>query len=212
MRHILTAALLASALGMGACGPINRGLESVNQPVVSRADYALDVSANALGYGSGAEERRIDGWFDALHLSYGDHVTIDDPSPGANSAAREAVARLLAQRGLLLGEESPTTPGQIAPGTVRIVVSRSSAEVHNCPNWDRISQPEFASSTMSNFGCAVNANLAAMVANPQDLVRGQSNAGGADARSVNKAVKAYRDAQPTASGGLKTESTKNGGQ
>lgn len=212
MRHILTAALLASALGMSACGPINRGLESVNQPVVSRADYALDVSADALGSGSGVEEHRIDGWFDALHLSYGDHVTIDDPSPRADSAVREAVARLLARRGLLLGEESPTTPGQIAPGTVRIVVSRSSAAVHNCPNWDRVSQPEFASSTMSNFGCAVNANLAAMVANPQDLVRGQSDATGADARSVNKAVKAYRDAQPTASSGLKTESTKNGGQ
>ena len=60
---------------------------------------------------------------------------------------------------------------------------------------------------MSNYGCAVNSNLAQMVANPDDLVRGQE-ARGSDSRAVTKAIKSYRDKSPTGNGELKSESTK----
>ena len=57
--------------------------------------------------------------------------------------------------------------------------------------------PEFDASTTSNFGCAVNSNLAQMVANPQDLITGQSGSTVRDARNVTKAIKTYRDLAPT---------------
>jgi pilus assembly protein CpaD len=211
MRRILTAALLATALATTACGPVNRGMESDNQPVIRRTDYVFDVSADALRSGSQAEARRLDGWFDALQLAYGDVVTLDDPSSYGDDATRAAIAAVLAHRGMLLGGQAPVTTGALQPGQVRVVVSRSSAAVPNCPDWSRPSQPEFAASAGSNFGCAVNSNLAAMIANPEDLVRGHADDGNADARSVNKAVKAYRDAIPSAVGGIKTESAKSGG-
>ncbi len=209
MRFLAPPALLGFALALGGCGPVNRGLDSVNQPVVSRTDYVFDASADALRDGSPAEAARIDAWFAALRLAYGDRVALDDPARSSDPAVRDAVSTLLARRGLLLSDATPVTEGPIAPGHVRLVVSRSEAAVPDCPNWDRRSQPELAASTMSNYGCAVNSNLAAMVANPEDLVRGVA-ASGTDGRSVNKAIKAYRDAPSTAAAGLRGENTKAG--
>ena len=67
---------------------------------------------------------------------------------------------------------------------------------------------------MSNYGCAVNSNLAAMVANPEDLVRGRSDGSVTDATMGGRAIGALRKATPSGAGGapLKTESTRNGNQ
>jgi pilus assembly protein CpaD len=48
---------------------------------------------------------------------------------------------------------------------------------------------------MSNFGCAVNSNLAAMVANPGDLVSGRESTS-TRCRARNKAIEAYRAREP----------------
>lgn len=205
MRHLPTAALLAIGLTLGACGPINRGLESVNQPVVARSDYAFDVNAVGLAGDRSAEAQRLAAWFDAIGLGYGDRVSIDE-SASYGGSSRETVSAVAARYGILVADQAPITSGAIAPGAVRVVVSRSTANVPNCPNWQRASHPEFSSSTMSNYGCATNSNMAAMVANPQDLVRGAAGTLN-DARTTSKAIKTYRDAEPTGKGGLKNEST-----
>lgn len=209
MKSALRIGLLATAFGLAACGPVNRGLESVNQPVVSRTDYVLDLRGDALTGQNSAEATRLDAWFDAIDLRYGDVVAIDDPNPYRGGDARDSVAAVVARHGLLLSRAAPVTAGPIEGGSLRVVVSRSVAEVPDCPNWDRISQPELAASGMSNYGCAVNGNLAAMIANPEDLVRGQE-AHDSDSRTVTKAIKTYRDAPTTGVGGLNREKTKGG--
>jgi pilus assembly protein CpaD len=206
MRLAPTAAILALGLTLAACGPVNRGLESVNQPVVNRTDFVLDVPAVGLGSPSSPEAKRVADWFDSLELGYGDRVSVDESSAYAG-ISRDVIAALAAKHGLLLSDTAPVTSGAIEPGAVRIVVSRNAASVSRCPNWDRPAAPEFAGSTMSNFGCATNANLAAMVANPEDLVRGQAGANG-DARTTAKAIKSYRDAKPTGEQGLEKTTTK----
>jgi pilus assembly protein CpaD len=207
--HAALGTLLAAGLALSACGPVNRGLDSVNQPVVSRTDYVLDVSADALRSGSTAETARIEAWFDALSLGYGDRIAIDEPSRSGDKGVRDALSTILARHGLLLSDKTPVTAGDIAPGAVRVIVSRSVAAVPSCPNWSRQSQPEFAGSTMSNYGCAVNSNLAAMMANPEDLVLGAST-DGVDARQVNKAITAYRTTPATGTAGLKAQSSRAG--
>ena len=206
MRRILTTLMITAGLSVSACGPVNRGLESANQPVVSRSDYVFDVSGDGIRADPASEARRIEGWFDALKIGYGDRVSLDDPSHSGD--ARELVSALLARRGLLLSDAAPVTSGEIAPGATRIIVSRSSALV-DCPNWDRKSQPEFASSTMSNYGCATNANLAAMVANPEDLIQGQNNTD-LDSTLASKAIRGYRDAALTGANGVKQQTTGKG--
>lgn len=201
--RIVTA--LAPALLLGACGGTqNRGVESVHQPVVSRTDYIFDVNTSGSGLAPG-ERQRLAGWMASLRLGYGDKVSIDDPNP-YGSGVREQVSAEVAHYGLLLSEEAPVTDAPVPSGTARIVISRMKATVPGCPDFSRASQPEFDSNTSSNQGCAVNSNLAAMVANPADLVRGQPGADSNDPSLSTKAIDSYRKAPPTGAGGLKSES------
>jgi pilus assembly protein CpaD len=200
--------MLAPAILLGGCGTVNRGMESAHQPVVSRSDYALDVIAEG-GSLSVGESRRLAGWLASLRLGYGDRISIDDGSDdNYNAGLREAVATEAARYGMLLSDDAPVTTGAIAPGTARIIVSRMKAGVPGCPDQSRVSGIEFNSNTWSNYGCAVNSNLAAMVARPEDLVRGQPGAPVTDAAVSYKAIDTMRKATPTGAGGLKSESTK----
>ena len=85
------------------------------------------------------------------------------------------------------------------------------ASVPGCPDHSRMTGIEFEGNTNSNYGCAVNSNLAAMIARPEDLVRGQPGAPTADPAVSYKAIDQLRKAPPTGAAGLKVESTKQGG-
>ncbi len=190
-----------AAIALAGCGTRNNGVESIKQPVVSRADYAFDVAAT--GGGLPREEvDRLAGWMASLRPGYGDRIAVD-ANTGADAAVRETVAALAARYGLLVSDEVPYTAGQIAPGTARVIVSRMRASVPNCPDHSRVSGIEYEGNTNSSFGCAVNSNLAAMIARPEDLVRGQPGAPSSDPASAYKAIDSYRKAAPTGAGGLK---------
>ncbi|MFN3389979.1 MAG: CpaD family pilus assembly lipoprotein, partial [Allosphingosinicella sp.] len=60
------------------------------------------------------------------------------------------------------------------------------------------------------YGCAVNTNLAAMIADPSDLVLGQEGSGIGDASTASKAIKVYRETPPTGTKGLKETVTRGG--
>ena len=205
-RALAPALVLTLGIGLSGCAT-NRGLESLNQPVVSRTNYTLDVAS----YGGGVplpEQRRLAGWFETLDLRYGDRISVDDP--GADGASREAVAAIAARYGLLVGADAPVTTGQIAPGTVRVVVSRSSATVPNCPNWAAKSDTNLNNATYTNYGCAVNSNLASMVADPEHLLHGAKGSGETVVMSSSKAIDSYREAKPTGEKGLKQNTTEGG--
>lgn len=207
-------ALLGVVATLAGCSTANqaqnlaRGVESVNVPVVTRADYAFDVAAPD-GSLPSAEAGRLDAWFRGLDLGYGDTVYVDGPYA---AAARDDVARVAGNYGLMVSAGAPVTVGMVAPGTVRVVVSRARASVPNCPNWSRPGAPSTANEMMSNFGCGVNTNLAAMIANPEDLVHGREGSGVGDNRTAVKALQYYRSAPPTGTTGLKEISTKKGNQ
>lgn len=207
MRCKLGVVLLATTLA--GCGHVpydepSRGVASVNVPVLTRSEFVFDAVAPD-GALSPAESARLNGWFSSLGLGYGDSIYVDGAYAGA---ARDDVARVAGQYGLLLSDGAPVTAGTVGPGTVRVVVSRARASVPNCPDWSEKSQPNFANRSLSNFGCGVNGNLAAMVANPQDLIHGQDDSGVGDTRTATKAVESYRKAVPTGTGGLQDISTK----
>lgn len=197
---------LTLALGLAGCAT-NRSLESIHQPVISRNHYTLDVATYG-GALSLDEQRRLSGWFDALDLRYGDRVSVDDPS--GSGATREAVAALAARHGLLVSDDAPVTAGTIAPGAARIVVSRSSATVPGCPDWSAKSDTNLNNATYSNYGCASNSNLAAMVADPEHLLHGATGTGETVVMSSSKAISSYRQQAPTGEKGLKQNSTEGG--
>jgi pilus assembly protein CpaD len=213
MRNSMYRSAIALSLGLALAGcggmPSNASLDSTHQPVVTRTNYTLDLTSGPGGL-TLSEQRRLAGWFEAMDLRYGDRITIDDPvGSGASRAAVEAVA---AKHGLLVGGEAPVTPGNVNAGTVRVVVTRSSATVPGCPDWSAQSDTNFGNGTSSNYGCASNANFAAMVADPEHLLQGARSNGETVVMSGNKAIDAYREAKPTGEAGLKEVSSSEGGK
>lgn len=212
MRSKLALIVLGSTLA--ACSTLAKGpdvpaagLAAVNVPVVSRADYMFDAPAPG-GVLAPGEAERLDGWFQGLDVRYGDNIYVD----GAADVARNQIADVAGRYGLMVLPGTPVTAGALAPDMVRVVVSRTEAHVPNCPNWSVPAQPNYSNSSMSNFGCGVNSNIAAMVANPEDLVHGHEGTGVSDARTATKPVGTYRNATPTGANGLMSISTKKGDQ
>ena len=209
MRSKFALLMLATALAGCSYKPhadlADRGVEPVNTPVVTRADYVFDAAAPG-GSLAPAEKARLDAWFRGLGLGYGDSVFVDAPYA---DGARYEVAQVAGSYGMMLQPGAPVTAGAVAPGSVRVIVSRTRAEVPGCPNWSQPSQPNYNNQTMSNFGCAVNSNLAMQVANPEDLLNGRESGLGSTAAGT-KAVMLYRSAPPTGSKGLQDVSVKGG--
>jgi pilus assembly protein CpaD len=199
---LLAAAVLSGCAGHTPTDLPDRGVASVNVPVLTRADFVFDAAAPDGSLAPG-EAARLNAWFAGLDLGYGDSIYVDGPY-----GARSDVAQVAGNYGLLVSPSAPVAGGPLAPGTARVIVSRMRASVPYCPNWSLPAQPNPENRNLSNFGCAVNSNLAAMVANPQDLVHGREGTGVGDSLTASKAIGSYRKAEPTGSKGLQDISTK----
>ncbi len=209
-----TAAALSFAMALMASGSAtaqsrNPGLYSINQPVVQQVDYLMDVSSTGNGVRE-ADLYRLSDWFRSLNVGYGDRIFVDTGSYG-DQRAREDIAGVAAHYGLLLAEGAPVTTGAVSAGSVRVIVSRSEASVPGCPHWADTGEIGERITTTPNYGCAINSNLASMIADPNDLVLGQVGSNDGDMIASSKAIRSYRTAQPTGAGGaLKSESSKGG--
>ena len=207
-RTSALALALAAGLTLSGCGGManNRSLNSVHEPVVERSNYTFDVSTGAGGLGYG-EQRRLAGWFEAMNLRYGDRLSIDDPLNSMST--RMAVQALATRYGIEVSDSAPASVGFVNAGTARVIISRTTASVPGCPDWSAKSDVNLMNSSSSNYGCAINSNLAAMVSNPDDLVRGESAVGRTVVMSASKAIKTYREKEPTGSKDLQKTGTEN---
>ena len=211
-RTRFAAALAFAGIAAAGCSGsnerVNTTLYSVNQPVVQRTEYVIDLATNGGGL-SDAEQARLASWFQSLQLGYGDRVAIDEPRGYGDPQARQAVAGVAGAYGVLIADGAPLTVGAVQPGSIRVVVSRTNASVPSCPNWGSATEVG-PLQTSPNYGCAVNGNLAAMIADPNDLVLGQVGAPGGDAATAARAVRVYRNATPTGTQGLPAVNTRGG--
>jgi pilus assembly protein CpaD len=186
---------------------MNRSLDSLRQPVVESQNYTLDLAAGPNGLPV-PEQRRLAEWFDSLDIGYGDRIGIDDST--ASVPVRQDVAKVAARYSLLVSDGAPVTQGYVPAGNVRIVVTRSRASVPGCPDWTG-RRPDFGvNTTAKGFGCSINGNLAAMIADPQQLLHGATGTGETVIMSSTKAIQTYREAKPSGAGGLPTVSTESG--
>ncbi|HWW57692.1 MAG TPA: CpaD family pilus assembly protein [Sphingopyxis sp.] len=213
MKKIATWTVLALATSLAACSTgtaySNRGLDSVHQPVVRNSIYQFDL-ATANGDLAPSEQGRLQGWLDAMGVRYGDRIAIEDPSAYGAGAARSTIRSMVERRGLLLAADVPVTTGAVPQDHLRVVVTRASAFVPGCPNWDSKSAINPVNATSSNYGCASNANLAAMVADPNDLIKGARN-DGSDPAAATRAIRTYREKPQTGAGELRNNATSNSG-
>lgn len=198
-RALAGALALSLGLGLAACGgmPENRSLYSIRQPVVERSTVALDVTTSNDGLPV-AEQRRVAAWFEAMDLRYGDKVSVEDPLDRPETHA--AVAQIAGRYGLLLADGAPVVAGEVQPGQARVVIARSRASVPGCPDWSDKSDANLLNGISANYGCANNGNLAAMVANPEDLIKGQKGSPDTYISTSNASINAYKATVGTKAG------------
>lgn len=207
-------ALAILALPIAGCvtDSQNRSVDSVHQPVVSYAAYTFDVQAGPDGALSAYEGRRLNDWFASIGLGYGDQVAIVTDAGYYSPSLRDGIADVVARHGLLVTEDSSAAAGDAPQGAVRLIVRRATASVPGCPDWSARQETDMNLGASSNFGCATNSNLAAMIANPEDLVRGQGTDSSLRTATSNRAISTYRDKAPTGAGELKQMTAGGGGQ
>ena len=202
-RPALLALAAALALPLAGCGglPHNASLNSVHQPEVTHASVSLELVTTASATGGGSlspsEQERLAAWFEAMHLRYGDKIAIADPL--SSETARAGVADMAARFGVVLGDQASDETSGVAPGSLRVTLTRASAHVPHCPDWSGNSASNPANATSTNYGCAVNSNLAAMVADPDHLLKGASATGDTSGMTAEKAITAWRAAAPASS-------------
>ena len=122
---------------------------------------------------------------------------------GSYLCSKLAVPHMFTHRyGRIVNGVAPTTPGALAPGQARVLITRSTAAVPGCPDWSTKSDMNYGNGISPGYGCAVNSNLAAMVANPEDLLEGQKGTGETVVATGTRAIQTYREAAPTGAGGL----------
>ncbi|MBL8650187.1 MAG: CpaD family pilus assembly protein [Sphingopyxis sp.] len=208
MKKIATWTVLALATTVAGCtgsAHTNTSLESVHQPLVRNSIYQFDV-ATVGGELPPSEQGRLQGWLDAMGVRYGDRIAVEDPSPYTTGSAHAAIRSIVERQGLLMSDAVPVTTGAVPQGSVRLVVTRASAYVPGCPDWRTKSSINLANATSSNYGCATNSNLAAMVADPNDLIKGAS-AKGNDPTAATRPINTYREKPQTGAGELNGVST-----
>jgi pilus assembly protein CpaD len=213
MKKLQNLAMLALVGTLAACGSgganSNRSLDSVHQPVVSNELYSFDV-ATVGGDLPPSEQGKLDGWLDAMGVAYGDRIAIEDPSLYGKGAATAQIRSMVERRGLLVSEAVPVTSGAVASGNLRVTITRATARVPGCPNWDTKSSSTDKNATSSNYGCATNSNLAAMVADPNDLIKG-AGSDRPDPSAATKPIRVFRERPPSGAGELKEAATSGEG-
>ncbi|AUW59871.1 pilus assembly protein CpaD [Sphingobium sp. SCG-1] len=199
---LTSAAVLPGSAMARPRSAFNRGMESVRQPVVSYTSFTYDVQVGGGAALSPAEKGRLEGWLASINVGYGDRLFL-----GSGNYYGDAVmdiANVVARHGLLIEQEAGLAADTAPEGSLRLVVRRATARVPGCPDWSDTQETNGMGNISRNFGCGVNGSLAAMIANPEDLVRGQTGTSDLQGATSNRAIQVYRDKTPTGSGDLKT--------
>jgi pilus assembly protein CpaD len=100
----------------------------------------------------------------------GDRIVIERGQSVLADTRARVLAAALAREGL---RPVVAEPGDVAESELRLVVEHAEAQVHGCPNWSKPPGNDAGNTLPSDFGCASAMDLAAMVADPRDLVEGR---------------------------------------
>ncbi len=108
-----------------------------------------------------------------IQLDYGDTLLLD-PGENVSKNRLDDIQARLSDVGLKVGSVG-VYGMKPANGVITLYVERYTAEIPECEYWSQSAKASRDSNQHSpNFGCANNAALAAMVANPRDLTTGQT--------------------------------------
>lgn len=222
--------LLLAAGALQACGSMSGGNTAVaSQALTPTEQFPIEVRQNpdeirlAVHDGglSGPQQAALSNLVDRWRETGGGEITIQAPrGAGEGQAAlfAQAATRTLVDLGApgekirLVGYQ--TADGQATAGkTAPLIVGFSSYQAvgPTCGHWDNLTATG-SNKPYANFGCAQSANIAAMIANPHDLIAPQTMTP-ADATRRSVVLDKYRkgETSSTAKDDQATATTKPGG-
>lgn len=206
---LLVAVLLAAGCTPGPVGRASPEAQKENKIEFTTMTHRVQFAAGATVM-AGSETKELSDFFNNVAFAYGDQVTID-AGPRSGNASTDALAakrldavaaalRKLRVRAQLASR--PTVDGALARNGVVVTVGHYVVIGPNCPDRRTPEADNFRNTPSSNYSCATVTNLGLMVANPGDLLRGDTP-GPADGDFAARGVQLYRDG--TMSKSLKSE-------
>lgn len=116
------------------------------------------------------ELKRLDAFFKGIQLKYGDELTLR----GGTKARRRFLTAYIRRTGMPITVRSePDNPSRKKTGSIALLVERYVVTPPACPNWSNFDGNEQRNMPGSQYGCATDAALGYMIANPKDLAIGQ---------------------------------------
>jgi len=162
------AAICAAALLAACQGPLNDERQAFMPP--SPASIRLEPAVETLAFAGpalAASDRAALARFAGAYARTGSGAITLQAAPEARAAGAEAAAELVAAG--IPGGRIRTTAG--APGSgVALSFMGTKAAKPECANWAFNAATTLRNDAMPWLGCATAANIAAMVADPRDLV------------------------------------------
>jgi pilus assembly protein CpaD len=187
-------ALAACAIGLAGCqeppAPEPKLLAEPSAIQVDKKTEAHTVMLDSAGRAGDLERRRLAAFISDIvgRDPAAVHVTIQGSQPAARL---DGVAKLVVQQGI----DPRKITLAVAQGpqrSVTVLAEKYVAEAPECPAWDTGPAATNNNSTRANLGCVNLSNLAAMVADPHDLIAGNSSTK-ADGQTSAAAVQRYHD-------------------
>jgi pilus assembly protein CpaD len=171
--HISLGLLLLATLS--ACATKNSGIpDQAGLDSIHKATVTLQESNHSVSFTNGNlsanEEAGLAAFVSTSGLRYADRLTLRTSEPNMAVGYRNAMNAVLGRFGLAIGNVE-TTLG-LQSGSAVLAVSRPTVTLPQCGIQTGPNGANVNNENMSNYGCSVRSNLAAMVANPADLVSG----------------------------------------
>lgn len=190
------------------------GVEQQNRNEVEmvRIPYSISFNADADTMDE-AEIAKLNQFLMNANISYGDEFSMDFPLDREGNMSTldnirlMYISNLLKDSGLYLA--SSATPYGMEPSanTGRLLISKYIVTPPTC-SWSQSVNPNHENAPISNMGCASQANLGLMVANPRDLIIG-AEGGSPNAERTARAINIYQNQTVTVSSASSTEGAGN---
>ncbi|HLG88388.1 MAG TPA: CpaD family pilus assembly lipoprotein [Alphaproteobacteria bacterium] len=160
---------------------------------VARSSYEVRFAAGSASLGP-AETTRLARFVETGGIRPQDRIALEQADALGKLAERrrDALLKALRTNGVGAAASVAMVP-KVGRDRVVIEIERGVAASPPCPDW---SKPpiDYSAQVSSNFGCATASNLAAMAADPTDLLHAQPNAR-AEGSVAAGAVQGYHDHQ-----------------
>jgi len=199
------AAALAVFVALAGCDTPFPETQNQYVPVSSYDRFPIEVAKGPVKFDVPTESGKLNAqqrdtvirFAQQAKSNYASTIHVRRPSGGGRGmAVAGSIQRILLKQGVPESMIVQSTYPGSAESPVVISYIRTYAVTQECGNWDEDLTITFSNSGYDNFGCAVQNNVAAMVANPNDLVMPRTETP-SDPMRRSTVFNKYREGVPT---------------